>query len=186
MINWIKKKFHEIRFNFYEEKVIVEMMALLGDIQQENLVKETIKSRFHDHWNGVIEENMERGKSEEFTAFILSIHFYYDMFRNEISVEEKIKIREKILQNEHKDDDERVLSMLIYTYLMANTMQVKGKISGDEFLLGLNEIHRSIFKDDDFVLFSKGFSGDTDKEEFMKTFKYMSDGKDRMKNRLTA
>jgi hypothetical protein len=187
MKNWIKKKFHEIRVNFYEKGVIVTMMSLLGDFQKENLVKGTIKPRLHGHWNVVIEENMERGKSEEFTAFILSVYFYYDMFRNEILVEDKIRIREKILKNEHKDDDERVLSMLIYTYLMANTMRLNGKISEDDFFLGLNEIHRSIFKDDDFVLFSEGFSSDADKEKFIATtFTYMHDGKERMKTLMAT
>jgi len=162
------------------------MMALLGDFGQENMVKGIIKSRYHDHWNGVIEENMKGRKSEEFTAFMISIIYYQDMFRNEIPVKDKLKIREKILKNEHKDDDERVLSMLIYTYAVANGMQLDGKISEEEFFLGSNEIHRVIFKDDDFELFSEGFSGDTDKEEFMKTYQYMYDGKNRMKSPLTS
>ena len=131
----------------------------------------------------MIEENMKGRKSEEFTAFMISIIFYQDMFRNEIPVEDKLKIREKILKNEHKDDDERVLLMLILTYSSANSMRLYGKISEEEFFLGLNEIHRAIFKNDDFELFSEGFSGDTDKEEFMKTYQYLSDGKKRLKSR---
>ena len=169
---------------FYEKKVIGEMMALLGDFQQESLVTETIKPRYLDHWNGVIEENMKKRKSEEFTAFILSINFYYDMFRNEISVEDKLEVRERILKNEHSGDNQRILSMLIYTYLMVNKMKMDGKISEEEFFLGLNEIHRSIFKDEDFLLFSEGFSDGSDKEEFMKTFKFLHDGKERMKNQF--
>ncbi len=136
----------------YEREVEESLHALFGDISgmpDEGFVAPKIKQLYEDHWDGAIKEGVELGNSAELTAFVLAVIFYEDMINNHSTADDIETIRKFILEKNY-DDEARPLIMVKteFTSMVAGNW-FDEELLGDNFFLGLKDIHMAIFDGDD-------------------------------------
>ena len=137
----------------YETNVTVVLHALLADIGTENNKGKyvpLVKEQYAYDWEDIIQDNLDLKNSPEFTAFIIAVLFYIDSINNIASAEHIDIMREIVLSGEDDYNDEKldILFRIKMTCIVASRWDGK-KMPADSFALGLRDIHRALFGDDE-------------------------------------
>lgn len=137
----------------YEHNVNVSLIALLADFGREgsNEIVPIIKEMYSENWDGVMQEGIELGNTPETTAFILAIMTTINAISG-IPEETMDEIRKSIIEPNYDTEELDILFRLKFTFSLAGRYANSGEITDDALALGIRDIHRAIFDDDDTLL----------------------------------